>query len=31
VGLYYKRHRALSEGAKRFIGICERHFATIRG
>lgn len=27
VGLYYKRHRALSEGARRFIAICERHFA----
>lgn len=26
VGLYYKRHRALSEGARRFIGICESHF-----
>lgn len=26
VGLYYKRHRALSEGARRFIAICERHF-----
>ncbi len=27
VGLYYKRHRALSEGARRFIAICERYFA----
>jgi len=27
VGLYYKRHRALSEGARRFIAICESHFA----
>lgn len=26
VGLYYKKHRALSEGAKRFIGICQRSF-----
>ena len=26
VGLYYKRHKALSEGAKRFIGICQRQF-----
>jgi DNA-binding transcriptional LysR family regulator len=26
VGLYYKDHRPLSEGAKRFIAICERHF-----
>lgn len=26
VGLYYKRHRALSEGARRFIAICESHF-----
>jgi DNA-binding transcriptional LysR family regulator len=27
VGLYYKKHKALSEGAKRFIGICQRQFA----
>ncbi len=27
VGLYYKDHHALSEGAKRFLAICERHFA----
>jgi DNA-binding transcriptional LysR family regulator len=27
VGLYYKKHNALSEGAKRFIGICQRAFA----
>ncbi|MFW6092571.1 MAG: LysR family transcriptional regulator [Pseudomonadota bacterium] len=27
VGLYHKRHRALSEGARRFIAICQRHFA----
>ena len=27
VGLYYKKHEALSEGAKRFIGICQRAFA----
>jgi LysR family transcriptional regulator, hydrogen peroxide-inducible genes activator len=26
VGLYYKKHKALSEGAKRFIGICQRAF-----
>jgi DNA-binding transcriptional LysR family regulator len=26
VGLYYKKHKALSEGAKRFIGICQREF-----
>ena len=29
VGLYYKRHRALSEGARRFIAICESHFASV--
>lgn len=28
VGLYYQRHRALSEGARRFIAICESHFAA---
>jgi LysR family transcriptional regulator, hydrogen peroxide-inducible genes activator len=28
VGLYYKRHRALSEGARRFIAICERYFGS---
>jgi DNA-binding transcriptional LysR family regulator len=27
VGLYYKKHQALSEGAKRFIGICQRAFS----
>jgi DNA-binding transcriptional LysR family regulator len=27
VGLYYKRHRALSEGARRFIAICDAYFA----
>lgn len=27
VGLYYKKHQALSEGAKRFIGICQRSFS----
>lgn len=26
VGVYYKKHQALSEGAKRFIGICQRRF-----
>lgn len=26
VGLYHKRNHALSEGARRFIAICERHF-----
>lgn len=26
VGLYYQRHRALSEGARRFIAVCEAHF-----
>lgn len=26
VGLYYQRHRALSEGARRFIAICQSHF-----
>jgi DNA-binding transcriptional LysR family regulator len=31
VGLYYKRHRALSEGARRFIAICERYFAATAG
>ncbi|MEZ5560648.1 MAG: LysR family transcriptional regulator [Pseudomonadales bacterium] len=29
VGLYYKSHRALSEGAKRFIAICERRFLRL--
>jgi len=28
VGLYFKKHKALSEGAKRFIGICQRTFAA---
>ena len=27
VGLYFKKHQALSEGAKRFIGICQRAFS----
>lgn len=27
VGLYYKKHKALTEGAKRFVAICERRFA----
>jgi DNA-binding transcriptional LysR family regulator len=27
VGLYYKKHKALSEGARRFIGICQRAFS----
>ncbi len=27
VGVYYKKHKALSEGARRFIGICQRQFA----
>ena len=27
VGLYYKKHKALSEGARRFVGICQRYFA----
>lgn len=26
VGLYYKKHKALTEGAKRFVAICERRF-----
>lgn len=26
VGLYFKKHKALTEGAKRFIGICQREF-----
>lgn len=30
VGLYYKKHRALSEGAKRFIGICQRSFKPVK-
>jgi hypothetical protein len=29
VGLYYKKHEALSEGAKRFIGICQRAFSPM--
>jgi DNA-binding transcriptional LysR family regulator len=28
VGLFYKKHIALSEGAKRFIAICQRHFPS---
>ena len=31
VGLYYKKHQALSEGAKRFIGICQRDFSPQPG
>ncbi|MDA1074177.1 MAG: LysR family transcriptional regulator [Proteobacteria bacterium] len=27
VGLYYKRHKALSESAKRFIAICQQEFS----
>ena len=27
VGLYYKKHKVLSEGAKRFRAICDAHFA----
>lgn len=30
VGLYFKKHKALSEGAKRFIGICQRAFSPLR-
>ena len=30
VGLYYKKHQALSEGAKRFIGICQRSFRPLQ-
>jgi DNA-binding transcriptional LysR family regulator len=29
VGLYYKKHKALSEGARRFIGICQRAFSPL--
>lgn len=29
VGLYYKKHEPLSEGAKRFIGICQRAFSPV--
>ena len=28
VGLYYKRHRALSEGAKRFLAVCRARFGA---
>lgn len=28
VGLYYKKHKALSEGAKRFVAICQNRFAS---
>ena len=28
VGLYYKRHRPLSEGAKRFVAICDARFGA---
>ena len=31
VGLYYKKHKALSEGARRFIGICQRAFGPLQG
>jgi DNA-binding transcriptional LysR family regulator len=31
VGLYYKKHKALSEGAKKFIGICQRAFNPMTG
>ena len=27
VGIYHQNHKPLSEGAKRFLAICERHFA----
>jgi len=30
VGIYYKKHKALSEGARRFIGICQREFRPLR-
>ena len=26
VGVFHKKHRALSEGAKRFLAICQKHF-----
>ena len=29
VGLYYKRHRPLSEGAKRFVAICKTNFPQL--
>jgi DNA-binding transcriptional LysR family regulator len=28
VGVFHKKHRALSEGARRFLAICERRFAN---
>jgi DNA-binding transcriptional LysR family regulator len=28
VGVFYKKHKALSEGAKRFLAICERRFGA---
>lgn len=28
VGLYYKKHKALSEGAKRFVAICQSRFTN---
>ena len=28
VGLFHKKHSALSEGARRFLAICERQFAN---
>ena len=31
VGMFHKRHRALSEGAKRFAAICQRHFSATKG
>lgn len=29
VGIYYKRHQPLSEGAKRFVAICDARFAAL--
>ena len=29
VGIYYRKHEPLSAGAKRFVALCERHFAKI--
>lgn len=28
VGIYYRRHEPLSTGARLFLGLCDRHFAT---
>jgi DNA-binding transcriptional LysR family regulator len=28
VGLFHKKHKALSEGAKRFLAICQRYFSS---